>query len=1445
MQQRLNARDVARYRSRLKRFYEVLFNHYDPGIPVRAAIGDREIPLKERFVLPEIFGSATNEGREQEPQASSSSSINADGTVRYASSPAAISGLRARYDADRWAGQSQRSVILGGPGSGKSAFLRALVIELLSDEPIFPQAAQRWGGKLPIWIPFSYWTSLNAKKDSPLSLPECLSIWFRQFDQFELWPLVQSAMDDERLLLLVDGLDEWTDETAARTTGTQLQSFIQIRNLSAILVSRPHGFERVSVLGADWQVGRLAPLSRTQQRELIAKWLIIHRSHVVENNQEKSPLSSSPGSGSVDREVEEFIGKLERSKDLAQLAEVPLTLLLLLYLHLQNTPLPTNRFDAYEHVVKHFIQEHPLSRKTAAASTSDTAALTYEEMRYALADIAYVVQTKYPAGVMTLDEINENLESFLRDDADCGLGLTRKEALEVMRSFTNVEEGSLGLLVSQGQSQVSFFHRSLQEYLAAVHLSRTTRSSQIETITTNLSDPRWREVLVGLIFLCQRGEDASALIDSIENVDTDTVGTFAKEDILAEVAFRSNNLPPSYAKKLMSQAFAVIETSPISSQRSRVLGHAMSGLHSRRNRSTIQERLKRWTFSRGLWGAGRVGGLSLWPPSTHTWETLYRLFHDEDSSVIREAVIVASNLFSGVPSSGDAIAHLAFWSENPYCRAACVEALAKTRPQHPMLNTVLDAGRTCDSEEVRVATVLSRVHLNLHDDDDFNQLILMSRDGFQNYFQYEWSELIPDIFARGWSGDVRLKQECLKGIDHQFNHPEFIERTIAQVVLLKAFPQDDEVADFIARELKKEYAFNSSRREIWPLLPTNFRDHPKVVAALDEWALAHEYRDVIALHFGSLVGRTTTMQKRLFQAVDYFNPFWAVDSLLAGWGMGDADVAAKLTERISKPDASEVAQHIPAILREPQVARSRLFELLRDKKSRRIDFLLAGFERLTQQGDIDEIVDATIDRFSDSWLKANYVGSLILAFPLNPKVKALARENLHSQSPFMAALVESAATDEELRNDVAELITPLPVDLRYQIVLDLPVFADQSFATKLLSEWDAEHNAEVKTQASIQYHSLILQTEHDVAAVRDALMSTLPCYGPDHEERRQAAGAGLIVLKQLEAVVGKIETIGHEGKQINIAVTDGYRQNRVFSNLLGKNWSYVKAAIGDRWEILEDRMNPSELWERLGAVAADYPKLAKDILERADMDWTLKRSASVLTLLSRFEIKSETLLNTCIAVLSDKAQWYHWYDSVETASDILADQFRGNLDVQKRILGLTSEHSVPTNAVMPLSLGWPDTPLLRQLHFKLDPNDVSAAELYTKYAIIASKDLPNVLESDLAWARRHKYRVTMMSKPLLARLRYDSAAAAEAFDYLKCSGNPTIKASVPKLLAAAGKMTVVRAEWCRQEIERQQASVSPEIGYDITVTVPRSVVSCLLESIGETPTGGTVAAPES
>ena len=250
----------------------------------------------------------------------------------------------------------------------------------------------------------------------------------------------------------------------------------------------------------------------------------------------------------------------------------------------------------------------------------------------------------------------------------------------------------------------------------------------------------------------------------------------------------------------------------------------------------------------------------------------------------------------------------------------------------------------------------------------------------------------------------------------------------------------------------------------------------------------------------------------------------------------------------------------------------------------------------------------------------------------------------------------------------------------------------------VLKGWDTERNAEVKAQASFQYHSLLQVDETERTAAFKVLDSMLPCYGPDHEERRQAAAVGLIVLKHLDIVVGKVESIGHEGRQVNIPVTDGLKRNRVLLNLLGTHWDYVKQVLAGKFEILTQNVGPGELWQNLAIVAAEHPALARDVLEAGETDLGLRGSANFLTLVGRLEPRSERLAQLCLAAIADNGRRHDWFDSTEGAAVLLADQFRGDPRIETTV-GLGPPDHLRTGVVMALSLGWRHNQLLQELEF--------------------------------------------------------------------------------------------------------------------------------------------------
>ena len=74
------------------------------------------------------------------------------------------------------------------------------------------------------------------------------------------------------MLLLLDGLDEWSDEQAARTTLQQMLSFVATHDVPAIATARPRGLDKIGSVPSSWAVGELAPLSVDQQRKLAEVW---------------------------------------------------------------------------------------------------------------------------------------------------------------------------------------------------------------------------------------------------------------------------------------------------------------------------------------------------------------------------------------------------------------------------------------------------------------------------------------------------------------------------------------------------------------------------------------------------------------------------------------------------------------------------------------------------------------------------------------------------------------------------------------------------------------------------------------------------------------------------------------------------------------------------------------------------------------------------------------------------------------------------------------------------------------------------------------------------------------------------------------------------------------------------------------------------------------------
>jgi energy-coupling factor transporter ATP-binding protein EcfA2 len=474
---RLDAQKVAEFRSKLGTFYHHVFNVHDPGLP-HGELSDRAmLAIERRFVVPDVIEQRSVEFdypsesidtpslREEDFDRSSDTRAIGDPS-RSSRRPSPGRLLAERVSVDQWLESSSKNVILGRPGSGKSTLLRFLAIDLFRASPELKNVARKWGRHLPVWVPFAHWTKLISQQASPTpSLTDVMRLWLQSFDQVDLWPLVERALGDERLLLLVDGLDEWDSEGSAGIAFNALRVFVEQHDVPVVMTTRPRGYEKLGIPADSWHVGELAVFSSEQQKELVQVWFA-HWHHAERGDDSKSGAIEERR---IARDAKAFIEELQRSGDLAELAANPLLLLLLIYHRLQRLALPSHRFKAYESMVEHLVATHPQKRRIAASVSDGASDLTHEDFTKALANIAFHIQSCDAGGVLDKGEAVKLFEDFLKDE-ERGLGLSHAKARRIGHLLMNVGEGDIGLLVKRSSREIGFFHRTFQEFLAALHL---------------------------------------------------------------------------------------------------------------------------------------------------------------------------------------------------------------------------------------------------------------------------------------------------------------------------------------------------------------------------------------------------------------------------------------------------------------------------------------------------------------------------------------------------------------------------------------------------------------------------------------------------------------------------------------------------------------------------------------------------------------------------------------------------------------------------------------------------------------------------------------------------------------------------------------------------------------------------------------------------------------
>ena len=659
---RLSRFDITSLRCRLKVWYTAWVASVDPGLPVadlsRSGHVVPAIPIRDRYVRPDVLERVIEYEAPSAPQSTGNPNSGGDkssdqsATARTNASPqlqstrpASASARERRVDLDKFLLGARRTIITADAGMGKSTLLRIIAINVLSEEPEFRFVREHCAGYVPVWIPFALWTRMASGQPAPPPLADVVAAFFRAQSEPALAEHVTKVLDTGKALLLVDGLDEVSDTTAARTVLTGLATFVEAHPSFIISTSRPHGLRAIGGVATSWTRVDLAPLSDAQRHTLARLWF-----HAIGKLETDGHTDVSWLHTQAERRATALTEALKRTPAIARLSQTPLFLLALMQLHRHRQQLPRSRFAAIAKIVEQLVEHQPRRRETEALLTV-TSPLRSNLRDRLLEDFAFALHAGELSGHVTEAASEENALKRATAFAMKRQGSQDTDkAEETARSVLVFGEERAGLLVKKASETIGFLHLSIQEFLSARYLAQRPFSDRLKFVREHAEKLRWREPILYLIFLETNEGQVGQLLRAIEQAAITTPqGQHLRDALLTDAVFSDFAHDPTVAHEIAGRLFDEAELTAWGARQQHILTSGVDGLGSETVASLCATRIQCWVPNRhGYQRSSAIYAMQRWPASSHEACTraLLRLLAADEEPTRRAAAEILPQIVS-------------------------------------------------------------------------------------------------------------------------------------------------------------------------------------------------------------------------------------------------------------------------------------------------------------------------------------------------------------------------------------------------------------------------------------------------------------------------------------------------------------------------------------------------------------------------------------------------------------------------------------------------------------------------------------------------------------------------------------------------------------------------------------------------------------------------------
>lgn len=377
---------------------------------------------------------------------------------------------------------NKRVALLAKPGGGKSTLIRRIALAYA-----FNDRKIRVNDDLPDrdWFPiYIRCRDLGENVQSSIKDNIYAIINRAELSQYknEFIELIDEYIEKNKVLLLIDGLDEISNEQHRIKFVNQLYTFVnEYSEVHIILTSRETGFRIVAEkLSQYCKQYAISDLSKYKIRELSKKWHEAFLDNMIQANEDANSVCNI----------------IFQDPRIIALARNPLLLTTLLFVKRWLGYLPTKKCQLYQEMIKLLL----VSWNTVAHIKMDL-----DEAEPQLAFIAYEM-TKKGKQTIQKTELLKCIEEA-RKSLPGLLGYTRVSPKE----FIDQVEDRSSILIRQGFEKnekgdavpyYEFSHLSFQEYLTAkaiaegwISQEEQSKSIYMSILEEHLTESQWREVI--------------------------------------------------------------------------------------------------------------------------------------------------------------------------------------------------------------------------------------------------------------------------------------------------------------------------------------------------------------------------------------------------------------------------------------------------------------------------------------------------------------------------------------------------------------------------------------------------------------------------------------------------------------------------------------------------------------------------------------------------------------------------------------------------------------------------------------------------------------------------------------------------------------------------------------------------------------------------------------